>query len=30
MGDKWFGAIIVVAMVVGLVWWLWYTWRNEK
>jgi hypothetical protein len=30
MGDKWFGLIIMVVMVVGLVWWIVYTVRSEK
>jgi hypothetical protein len=30
MDEKWFGAIIMVAMIVGLVWWIVHTVRSES
>lgn len=30
MESAWFGGIIMLVMVVGLVTWLWWTWKQEK
>jgi heme/copper-type cytochrome/quinol oxidase subunit 4 len=30
MEGPWFGIVIMTAMVVGLVWWIWHTVRSDK
>ena len=30
MEGPWFGIILTVAMVLGLVWWCWWAYRSDK